>query len=64
MLPPLCLTTPNTVDSPRPVPAPGLLVVKNGSKRWRWTSSDMPTPVSLTASSTFGPAVPSPREAT
>ena len=63
MLPPLCLTTPNTVASPRPVPAPGSLVVKNGSNRWRCTSSLMPTPVSLTASSTFAPAAPSPRDA-
>src|ERR671928_195290 len=61
MVPPLCLTTPNTVARPSPVPAPGALVVKNGSKRGRRTSPLMPTPVSLTASSTFGPGVPSPR---
>ena len=40
------------------------LVVKNGSNRcWR-TSSSMPTPVSLTASSTCGPGAPSPCAAT
>ena len=33
MPPPLCLTTPNTVASPRPVPSPPCLVVKNGSNR-------------------------------
>ena len=32
MVPPLCRTMPNTVASPRPVPLPGSLVVKNGSK--------------------------------
>src|SRR5271170_2688327 len=32
MWPPLCLTIPKTVDRPRPVPLPGCLVVKKGSK--------------------------------
>ena len=39
---------PYTVESPRPVPLPTALVVKNGSKIWAHTSGDMPLPVSLT----------------
>ena len=33
MYPPVCFTMPYTVESPRPVPLPTSLVVKNGSKR-------------------------------
>src|ERR671929_239027 len=61
MLPPLCLTTPNTVARPSPVPAPAALVVKNGSNRGGWTPPPLPPPVSETPSSAFGPGVPSDR---
>jgi hypothetical protein len=46
---------PYTVDSPRPVPWPSGLVVKNGSKMWLMTSAGMPVPVSATASSAYRP---------
>ena len=49
MNPPLCFTMPYTVASPRPVPLPGALVVKNGSNTRACTSGDMPDPESLTA---------------
>ncbi len=52
MQPALCLTIPYTVESPRPVPLPTSLVVKNGSKMRACVSSSMPTPVSLTANIT------------
>ena len=52
MCPPLCSTMPYTVDSPRPVPLPASLVVKNGSKMRAWVGTSMPTPVSLTDSVT------------
>ena len=40
---------PYTMLSPRPVPLPGGLVVKNGSKTCSSTSGGMPQPLSLTA---------------
>jgi hypothetical protein len=40
------------VDSPRPVPLPGGLVVKNASKILCWTSSGMPGPLSVTSTTT------------
>ena len=43
-----CSTIPRTVDSPRPVPRPGALVVKNGSKMRAMVSSLIPEPVSRT----------------
>ena len=39
MCPPLCCTMPYTVARPSPVPLPGSLVVKNGSKMCACTSS-------------------------
>ena len=50
MWPPLCLTMPYTVARPSPVPLPGSLVVKNGSKMRARVASSMPVPVSVTAS--------------
>ena len=50
MAPPLWRTMPNTVDRPRPVPLPGALVVKNGSKTRLRVASSMPSPVSVTES--------------
>ena len=50
MLPPLCLTIPNTVESPRPVPLPRSFVVKKGSKILDCVPRSMPVPVSLTLS--------------
>ena len=47
---PDCLTKPNTMASPRPVPLPSGLVVKNGSNTRAATSGLMPWPVSDTAS--------------
>ena len=55
MWPPLCLTMPYTVARPRPVPWPTPLVVKNGSKTWASTSSDIPQPVSVTDSMAYRP---------
>jgi len=43
---------PCTVASPSPVPLSFVLVVKNGSKMRETISGGMPTPVSLTDSST------------
>ena len=57
MLPPLCFTMPYAVLSPSPVPLPVSFVVKNGSKMRACVSSSIPTPVSLTVSSTLGPGV-------
>ena len=54
MYPPLCATMPYTVARPRPVLWVVGLVVKNGSKRWAFTSGVMPWPVSVTTSSTYG----------
>ena len=56
MLPPLCLTIPYTVARPNPVPLPFSFVVKKGSKMCAKVSASIPTPVSLTASITCGPA--------
>ena len=47
--PPDCLMKPYTWLSPRPVPLPAALVVKNGSKALRLTSAVMPCPVSVIA---------------
>ena len=49
MWPPLCLTMPYTVASPRPVPS--AFVVKNGSNTRAWVCSSMPLPVSVISSS-------------
>ena len=46
--PPDCLAKPNTMLSPRPVPLPTSLVVKNGSNAFANTSGGMPMPVSDT----------------
>ena len=46
--PPHCSTMERTVASPRPVPEPGPLVVKKGSKAWASCSCSIPSPVSLT----------------
>ena len=45
-------TKPNTIASPSPVPAPGALVVKNGSNTCGSTSVGMPLPVSVTSITT------------
>ncbi len=50
--PPACFTMPKTVARPSPVPWPFSLVVKKGSKMWRFTSSVIPQPVSVTRIST------------
>ena len=42
-----------TVCRPMPVPRPGALVVKNGSKMRALTSSVMPMPVSVTRITTY-----------
>ena len=55
--PSFCLTMPWQVASPRPVPRPGGLVVKNGSKRRAAAVSSMPMPVSLTERRTQRPAL-------
>ena len=47
--PPDCLMKPYTMLKPRPVPCPGALVVKKGSKMRSSTSGDMPVPVSRMA---------------
>jgi transposase len=49
--PPICFTMPQQMERPRPVPSPGGLVVKKGSKTRRWTSRDIPSPSSATTSS-------------
>ncbi len=50
------MTMPWTTDRPRPVPSPGPLVVKNGSKIRSRTAGSIPAPVSVTESSTYSPA--------
>ena len=52
MNPLFCLITPYTVASPRPVPLPTSLVEKNGSKMCDSVCSSIPTPSSLTDSTT------------
>ena len=42
---------------PNPLPRSSALVLKNGSKTCCSTSLDMPSPVSLTSSTTWGPAL-------
>ncbi len=59
MQPPLNFTIPYTVDSPRPVPLPSALVVKNGSKIWSSTAGEIPLPLSFTVSLTLKPGVTS-----
>ena len=51
--PPLCFTIPKTTESPKPVPLPETLVVKNGSKRCALTSSIIPQPLSRTFTQTI-----------
>ena len=46
---------PYTIASPRPLPRPDSLVVKNGSNTRFNTSGSMPTPVSLTLIDTNSP---------
>ena len=53
--PPACSAMPRQIDSPRPVPWPGPLVVKNGSNACCRTSSGMPCPLSETRSTTQWP---------
>ena len=48
MKPSCCWTIPYTVASPRPVPSPTALVVKNGSNTWLRVVSSMPMPSSVT----------------
>ena len=50
-----CRASPCTIDSPRPVPLPISLVVKNGSKILLRTSSLMPVPLSSTSIRTYSP---------
>src|SRR5512147_521447 len=42
----------HAIASPRPVPTPSALVVKNGSKMWGRTSGSIPQPLSATRTST------------
>ena len=55
---PLCMlvTMKYETDSPRPVPSPTGLVVKNGSKALRRTASSMPGPLSTTSTRTWSPS--------
>src|SRR2546423_1458079 len=48
---------PRTVERPSPVPWPGSLVVKKGSKMRSATPGSMPHPVSDTATRTCGPLI-------
>jgi hypothetical protein len=48
---------PWTVDSPRPLPSPGCLVVKKGSNTRLRVEESIPWPVSDTTSSTKSPAI-------
>ena len=50
MLPPAARTMSSVVERPSPVPKPGGLVVKKGSKMRAWVMSSIPAPVSLTES--------------
>ena len=50
MVPPLRVTMLSTVGRPSPVPLPGSLVVKKGSKIRALVSPSMPQPLSLNAS--------------
>jgi len=59
MKPPWLLTMPLTVESPRPVPLSGPLVVKNGSKMRSRISGGMPVPVSVTRHTTYWPGLAS-----
>ena len=55
--PPDWATILNTVESPSPVPCPGALVVKKGSKMRTLVASSIPVPVSVMAIRTNGPAL-------
>ena len=46
IVPPSFVISPKLSDSPSPVPTPGSLVVKNGSKIFSRSSAGMPLPVS------------------
>lgn len=48
VVPPNCSVQPRAIDRPRPVPSPGALVVKKGSKAWACTTGLMPQPLSRT----------------
>jgi hypothetical protein len=61
--PPFCSTAPYTIASPSPVPEPAGFVVKNGSKIRAWTSSLIPSPVSVTVITTEGPRLARPASA-
>ena len=50
MCPPREVTMPWQIDRPRPVPTPGALVVKNGSKMRGRISGRIPSPLSATSS--------------
>ena len=54
--PPAPDTKPYTMGRPRPVPFPGALVVKNGSKMRACVAGSMPLPVSITSSRAYLPA--------
>ena len=54
-VPPDWAAKPCSCDRPSPLPAPGGLVVKNGSNACARTSSDMPHPVSATLMWTYRP---------
>src|SRR3990172_2025346 len=58
MCPWLCFTIPYTVERPSPVPFPGGLVVKNGSKTRDRIFTSIPHPVSLTRNVTYFPGLP------
>src|SRR5580698_7988328 len=60
ILPPAALTTRCTVARPRPVPAPGFLVVKKGSNSRARVSASMPQPLSSTVSETARRVFPDP----
>src|SRR6185437_9715163 len=48
-----CWTNPQTIESPRPLPFPEPLVVKNGSQARAVISGDMPFPESDTLMQTY-----------
>ena len=52
MRPPCSRTMPWLIESPRPVPSPSGLVVKNGSNTCAASASDIPGPSSATSTAT------------
>jgi hypothetical protein len=56
IVPPSAVTMPWQMDSPRPVPTPTGLVVKNGWNNRRMCSGAIPAPVSRIATQTFSPS--------